>query len=190
MDNKRIKEIFENRLFPRTRNAIRSFLGIKALQLEVDSLYYYLNKYVNIQNLPPADDPDLRILQKCDAILLGIFDKLCAKHNLTYWIEYGTLLGGVRHKGFIPWDDDTDIAMPREDYNRAYEALSDELAKLGIDLYYQYNDKLYCLCLAYQHEKTGIWCDITPMDEYCSDKDLTRTDLQVRVSLQRENPIR
>ena len=171
MNSKRIKELFENRLFPRTRNAIRSFLGIKALQLEVDSLYYYLNKYVDIRNLPPTDDPDLRILQKCDAMLLGIFDKMCAKHNLTYWIEYGTLLGAVRHEGFIPWDDDTDIAMPRDDFNRAFGAMSDELAKYGIGFYYKYNDKLHCLCLEYQHEKTGVWCDISPMDEYRSDLD-------------------
>lgn len=179
MDKIKIKDIFENRLFPRTRNAIRSFLGIKTLQQEVDSLYYYLNVYVDIRNLPPTDDPDLRILQKCDALLLGIFDKMCAKHNLTYWIEYGTLLGAVRHNGFIPWDDDTDIAMPREDYNRVYEALSDELAKYGIDLYYKYNDKLHCLCLAYQHEKTGIWCDITPMDEYRSDNDLVEVQNKI-----------
>lgn len=172
MNRKRIKDIFENHLFPKTRNAIRSFLGIKVLQEEVDSLYYYLNSYIDINNLPPTNDPDLRILQKCDTMLLGIFDKMCAKYNLSYWIEYGTLLGAVRHKGFIPWDDDTDIAMPREDYNRVFDLMHEALNKYGIDIYYQYDDKLYCLCLAYQHEKTGIWCDITPMDVYKSNMNL------------------
>lgn len=172
MKKKEIKNFVENRLFPRTRNALRSFLGIKELQEETNSLYYYLNAYVDIHNLPPTADPDLRILQKCDAMLLGIFDKMCLKHNLNYRIDWGTLLGGVRHKGFIPWDDDTDITMPRDDFNRAYDVLSKELAEYGIDLYYENGEKLSRLCLEYQHKKTGIWCDILPMDEYRSDLDL------------------
>ena len=50
--------------------------------------------------------------------LLKAFDKLCRENNLTYFAEYGTLLGAVRHKGFIPWDDDLDVGMMREDYNK------------------------------------------------------------------------
>lgn len=49
-------------------------------------------------------------------ILLAI-DKVCQEKNLTYYIWAGTMLGAVRHKGFIPWDDDLDIAMPRPDYD-------------------------------------------------------------------------
>ena len=49
--------------------------------------------------------------------LLHEFDQVCRKHNLRYYLDAGTLLGAVRHKGFIPWDDDVDVIMFRKDYN-------------------------------------------------------------------------
>lgn len=59
-------------------------------------------------------------------ILLDVHN-LCRKHGINYWIDFGTLLGAVRHKGFIPWDDDIDITMPRDDYNRFITIALDEL---------------------------------------------------------------
>lgn len=53
--------------------------------------------------------------------LLNEFDKVCKKHNLRYFLAYGTLIGAVRHKGFIPWDDDIDLFMPRDDYEKLLE---------------------------------------------------------------------
>ena len=63
-------------------------------------------------------------LEKIKTIELDIlkrFSSYCDEHNLCYALAGGTLLGAVRHKGFIPWDDDIDVMMPREDYNRFLE---------------------------------------------------------------------
>ncbi|MCG8476504.1 MAG: LicD family protein, partial [Cytophagales bacterium] len=60
----------------------------------------YQQKYPDERNLPGTDHEKLqRILLR----QLKIFDDVCREHNLTYWLESGTLLGAVRHKGFIPW---------------------------------------------------------------------------------------
>ena len=62
-------------------------------------------------------DIDLNELKKIQINVLDAFVEFCEKRNLTYFLAYGTLLGAVRHKGYIPWDDDIDVMMPREDYN-------------------------------------------------------------------------
>ena len=96
-------------------------LEVNQLRDEMNSLHYFLNNFMDIKSVPPTKDPDLRILQLCDVKLLAIIDKVCKKCDLTYWLDYGTLLGAFRHKGIIPWDDDTDISMPRASYDRAEE---------------------------------------------------------------------
>lgn len=72
-------------------------------------------------------DSQLRRLQLVQLQLLLNFDKVCKKHNLTYWIGYGTVLGAVRHKGFIPWDDDIDVCMPMVDYKKFLKIAESEL---------------------------------------------------------------
>ena len=64
------------------------------------------------------------------AAILGVFrefEKICERHGLRYFAIGGTALGAVRHQGFIPWDDDMDVAMPREDYNRFVDIANKEL---------------------------------------------------------------
>ena len=59
--------------------------------------------------------------------MLKDIDALCRKHNIPYFLNGGTALGAVRHKGFIPWDDDADISMMREDFEKIYEIPCDKL---------------------------------------------------------------
>lgn len=66
----------------------------------------------------PKPTYDIRTLQLRLLRILKAFDKTCREHGLRYYLEDGTLLGAVRHGGFIPWDDDVDIMMPRPDYER------------------------------------------------------------------------
>ncbi len=57
-------------------------------------------------------------LRKAEVAILDEFDRVCRENHLRYYLFYGTLLGAIRHSGFIPWDDDIDVAMPREDYQK------------------------------------------------------------------------
>lgn len=78
---------------------------------------------------------DAETLNKLHQEQVNILDKfvcICDKFNLTYFLIGGTMLGAVRHQGFIPWDDDIDVAMPRSDYNKFMEIAQEEL---GTDYY-------------------------------------------------------
>lgn len=71
----------------------------------------------------------LRNIQLLHLELLKFVDYVCKKHGIDYWLDYGTLLGAVRHKGFIPWDDDVDVSIMRNDYEKLMKILPYEINK-------------------------------------------------------------
>ena len=71
---------------------------------------------------------DLKSIQKRGLAILLDVDKVCAEHKIQYFLDGGTLIGAVRHKGFIPWDDDIDLSMPRDDYEKFLEIAPNELS--------------------------------------------------------------
>lgn len=124
--------------------------------------------------------------------LLKSVHAFCVENGLRYTLAYGTLLGAVRHKGFIPWDDDIDIAMLRSDYEKLVSGFRHEYIKI-----YDYrNDDLYCYGFAKAidtrtvlEEKTtmanfGIGIDIFPVDDMFDDeqscKDLIKSILPLK----------
>ncbi len=125
--------------------------------------------------LKTLDSDELELLQ---TILLGMLlevDRICQRHHIKYFLGGGTLLGAVRHHGFIPWDDDADIMMLREDYEKfqffAAKELPDQLY-LQLPDYNPYmrirvRDTVFASEFMLQHgnENNGIFLDI-----FCHDK--------------------
>ena len=74
----------------------------------------------------PAATGDARKAQLVMVALLSIIHETCQKNNISYWLDFGTLLGAVRHSGFIPWDDDIDIGMMRQDAMKLCMLLKDD----------------------------------------------------------------
>ncbi len=79
----------------------------------------YLSQYLS---------DNLRELQMTELDILKEIDGICRRHNIDYWLDGGTCLGAARHQGFIPWDDDIDIAMRQDDIPRFAEAAKSELS--------------------------------------------------------------
>jgi lipopolysaccharide cholinephosphotransferase len=130
------------------------------------------------QRLENSKLTELRQAQLIILRILKIVDYICRKHNIGYWLHGGTLLGAVRHGGFIPWDDDLDIAMTRQDYNKFLSVAKDELpedlfmqnletTKLASNTWTQIKDRKSLIVIregAAFHQ--GLYIDIFPMDSY------------------------
>lgn len=119
-------------------------------------------------------------LQKVQFELLKEFIRVCEKHNLRYYLNSGTCLGAVRHKGFIPWDDDVDVCLPRDDYDKFLE-LQYEFEGTPYFIQSWKTDKNYIYNFAklrnsnttfienfykYHRFNHGVWIDIFPLDGF------------------------
>lgn len=84
----------------------------------------------------PKAEGDLRVVQEVGIYLLKNFKKLCIENNLQYWLESGTLIGAMRHHGFVPWDDDIDLGMSRHDLDKLRSVLQNNSEFKMADIYY------------------------------------------------------
>lgn len=129
-------------------------------------------------------------LQKAVLEILIDVDKVCRENDITYFLDSGTALGAVRHGGFIPWDDDIDIGMPRDDYEKflkiAQEKLGDEYFVQTLDTekkYYQIFAKIRKNGTKFVEPATrnvkmhqGIYIDVFPYD--CIERERAVESLQ------------
>ena len=131
---------------------------------------------------------------------IGVMDyihNLCQKENINYSLAYGTLLGAVRHKGYIPWDDDVDISLKRDEYDKLYQAVlrdNDPIYKVASwenDARYPYPFyRVYDARTVYENNyiendiDLGICVDVFPFDYYADvNKEMVKLDTYRRLSV-------
>lgn len=112
-----------------------------------------------ITNLDELRSIELSVLKRIDA--------WCKEHGITYFLAYGTLLGVVRHKGLIPWDDDIDLWMLKPDHDRFIAEFQEGCPNVGLRIgaaetnpgYNRTFVKVYDSTVKGSVEKVGVWCD-------------------------------
>lgn len=163
----------------RNHNKYKAFykwadMSQEAIDNNVDKL---LNKKIDKEVYHVSEK--MKKIWQVELDILDNIDTICKKYDLKYFMVHGSLLGAVRHKGFIPWDDDLDIAMPREDYDRFLDIAKNELKKpLSLHNFYTEKDIFFGGYTRIRNELTtaietrelnhegnqGIWVDIIPFD--------------------------
>ena len=119
----------------------------------------------------------LQELKEIEFDILKMFDDFCKENNIHYFLAYGTLLGAVRYKKFIPWDDDVDLLIPREDYNRMLMLFKDSekyrLFAFEKDMEYLYPFAKLCDMTTRKDEfgydngvELGVDIDLFPLDAW------------------------
>lgn len=120
-------------------------------------------------------------MQEIEWKMLKYLHDICVENHLTYYLYGGTLLGAIRHQGFIPWDDDLDVIVPRNDYVKLLEILKDK-KKYTLLSYEHIEDYYYPFAKLIDPEtrlvefgmkecsKLGVWIDIFPLDNTSNHK--------------------
>ena len=135
-------------------------------------------------------------IQKIEKDLLNAFILFCQENNLKYYLAYGSALGTIRHHGFIPWDDDIDVCMPRQDYDKLLDLIKAEnkiskscVFKIPGDKNYSYsfikliNPNTFLVESGLLEKYSiGVWIDIFPIDHVSeNDKDRKKYIKQINL---------
>lgn len=104
---------------------------IKKLEKTAESHQAMLNNIFVFYKLQPT--PFMSTIREVGYQMLKFVDNVCKKHDIQWWVDYGTLLGAVRHQDFVPWDDDLDSGMMRADLNVFMEVIDDEIAENNLE---------------------------------------------------------
>lgn len=116
------------------------------------------------ESLYQLTDEDIKHIQECLMVMMRDIDSVCAKYHLEYAITGGAMLGAVRHEGFVPWDDDIDICMPRKDYDRFYMFFLREFSD-KYHVQYIKKDPKYDLNFMKVRMKNTVYLEVFDMDE-------------------------
>ena len=136
----------------------------------------YLSQYIkakenndDITSLPKAEGM-LRKIQLANLKIMKELDSVCKSQNIEYWVVYGTQLGAIRHKGYIPWDDDIDISMMRDDYEKLSKIFNEVTTDKDLYMETMYNKHLPGMFTPkIKHKKLPfLFIDIFPWDYYHS----------------------
>jgi lipopolysaccharide cholinephosphotransferase len=131
----------------------------------------------------------LQELKEIEFDILKMFDAFCKENNIKYYLSHGTLLGAIRYKKFIPWDDDVDLLIPREDYDRMISLFKDtdryKLFAFEKDRNYRYPIAKLCDMTTRKDEfdynngvELGVDIDLFPLDTW--DDDLEKAKKEVK----------
>ena len=166
--------IFTNLFSIKDYNETHKILHILGLKIKFPKSEYAkkqkLNPYniykknnTDITTIPPATG-QIRDIQLANFELLKELDYVCKQKNLRYWIDFGTLLGALRHKGFIPWDDDVDTGMMREDYEKLFEVFDKTTRNPDITVKNLTDNKNNTLLKVCHKKCSHLFVDIFPYD--------------------------
>lgn len=131
----------------------------------------------------------LQELKEIEFNLLKVFDAFCKENNIKYYLSHGTLLGAIRYKTFIPWDDDVDLLIPRDDYNRMISLFKDsdryKLFAFEKDENYRYPVAKLCDMTTRKDEfgynnglELGVDIDLFPLDAW--DDDIEKAEKEAK----------